>query len=335
MSSAALYEELDLAVEAMLAEQELATDESTLLELMGVAQDLRLAPRADFRSELLASLQVDPVAITVPPPFLPTPSSAARSRSFTTSALMHVAALLLVFSRARMVQTAKVIAPSPARVVLVDPDLSDIGTRPVRGGGGGGDADRIEAPKGAAPRFAAEQITPPAIVVRNEQPKLKAEPTVVGDPGTVLSKLDHLGDPLTGVLGPASNGIGAGSGIGSGSGTGIGAGKGSGVGPGYGGGFGGGVYRVGNGVSAPRLVFDPEPQYSEEARKAKQQGVVLLEVIVGSDGRVHKATVARALGMGLDQKAIEAVQGWRFEPATKDGVPVWVKVNIEVNFHLY
>jgi TonB family protein len=92
---------------------------------------------------------------------------------------------------------------------------------------------------------------------------------------------------------------------------------------------------VGGGVSAPRAIATPDPEYSEEARKAKYQGVCVLWLIVGPDGRPRDIKVARTLGMGLDQKAIEAVRQWKFEPAMKDGQPVAVQINVEVNFRLY
>jgi TonB family protein len=149
-----------------------------------------------------------------------------------------------------------------------------------------------------------------------------------------MPNVSALGDPK-GVDGPPSNGTGSGGGIGSGSGGGVGSGRGPGVGPGWGGGIGGGAYRVGGGVSAPRPLFSPDPEYSEEARKAKFQGVVVLWVVVGPDGRVHDMRVSRSLGLGLDEKAMEAVKQWKFDPARKDGQPVAVQINVEVNFRLY
>jgi TonB family protein len=92
---------------------------------------------------------------------------------------------------------------------------------------------------------------------------------------------------------------------------------------------------VGGGVSAPKALYAPDPEYSEEARKAKYQGTVVLWVVVGPDGRPHAIKVYRTLGMGLDEKAIEAVRNWKFEPARKDGQPVAVQINVEVNFRLY
>jgi len=203
------------------------------------------------------------------------------------------------------------------------------------GGGGGGDDDKFAASKGSPPKFAPEQITPPAVVVRNDNPKLTADPTVVGPPQLQLPQMAAMGDPLSLVLGPASNGVGSGAGIGSGSGGGVGSGRGPGVGPGTGGGIGDGLYRVGGGVSAPRTLYAPDPEYSEEARRSRFQGSVLLALIVGPDGNPHELHIMRSLGLGLDEKALDAVRTWRFEPARKDGVPVAVRISVEVNFRLY
>jgi len=92
---------------------------------------------------------------------------------------------------------------------------------------------------------------------------------------------------------------------------------------------------VGGGVTPPRVLYNPDPEYSEEARKAKYQGTVVLWVVIGPDGRVHDMRVARALGMGLDEKALEAVKTWKFEPGRKDGQAVAVQMNVEVDFRLY
>jgi TonB family protein len=93
-------------------------------------------------------------------------------------------------------------------------------------------------------------------------------------------------------------------------------------------------FKVGGGVSAPSLLFKKEPEYSEEARAAKYQGTVALKVTVGPDGMAHDIEVIRSLGLGLDEKAAEAVSVWKFRPGTKDGVPVPVLATIEVNFRL-
>ena len=245
-------------------------------------------------------------------------------------------AVLLIWSGSFVVSHRKQIQQQVVGIVTdISPYVLPASSTKAGGGGGGGDRDKLQASKGALPKLSDQQITPPAVVVRNENPKLAVEPTVVVPPKIQLPTTGPLGDPLSSVLGPPSSGTGSGGGIGSGSGGGVGSGRGPGVGPGYGGGIGGGVYRVGGGVSAPRATYAPDPEYSEEARKAKYQGTVVLWVIVGADGRPHDIRIQRSVGMGLDEKAVEAVRSWRFEPARKDGQPVAVQVNIEVNFRLY
>jgi TonB family protein len=88
------------------------------------------------------------------------------------------------------------------------------------------------------------------------------------------------------------------------------------------------------GVSPPHLRSKVQAQYSEEARKARLEGTVLLRIVVGSDGGARDFEVLRSVGMGLDENAIAAVRKWQFEPGTKDGQPVNVRVQIEVNFRL-
>ena len=224
-------------------------------------------------------------------------------------------------------------------VTLVDPgDLPALkpSKTQVGGGGGGGDRDVLQASKGKLPKFSMQQITPPVVVVRNEHPKLAVEPTIVIPPQVQLASnnMPNLGDPMAHAMLP-SNGTGSGGGIGSGSGGGVGSGNGPGFGPGEGGGTGGGIFHVGGGVSPPRQIYAPEPEFSEEARKAKYQGVCTLGLIVGADGRPSNIRVLSSLGMGLDEKAIEAVKNWKFEPAMKDGHPVRVEIAVEVDFHLY
>jgi len=265
-----------------------------------------------------------------------------KKQSAGVSLAIHVVALCGII--ALSIAGAKVVTNKVQQITLVAPDVSDyvpLSQKPhdqIGGGGGGGDHDKLVAPKGKLPKLAMQQITPPAMVIRNDNPKLPVEPTVVVPPQVKLASAAvlNLGDPKS-VLpaGPASNGTGMGGGIGSGSGGGIGSGTGPGVGPGRGGGIGGGVFRVGGGVTAPEALYKPEPEYSEEARKVKHQGVVVLALIVDSNGKPRDVRVARSLGMGLDEKAIEAVRQWKFQPAMKDGSPVAVQISVEVSFRLY
>jgi protein TonB len=226
-------------------------------------------------------------------------------------------------------------------VTLIAPDLAPYQPPMVKkkqamgGGGGGGDRSPLPATQGKLPRVSNKQFTPPMAVQNNPDPKLVMEPTILVQPDAPLPKVasTNFGNPL-GVPGPPSNGTGSGAGIGSGSGGGVGSGRGGGFGAGSGGGTGGGVYRIGGGVSDPVPIFKPEPEYSEEARKAKFQGAVLLSIVIDADGKTRDVKILRPLGLGLDEKAIEAVLKWRFRPSQKDGRPVAVTANVEVNFRL-
>jgi len=258
-----------------------------------------------------------------------------RKDTFVYSFIIHVlGAALIIWSGHWVVEHHEEIKQQVVGLVTDISPYLPVSKTKAGGGGGGGDRDKLQAPKGALPKLSKEQIVPPAIVVRNDNPKLVVEPTVVVPPQIKLPTMGSLGDPLSKVLGPPSNGTGAGGGIGSGYGGGVGSGTGPGVGPGHGGGYGGGAYRVGGGVSAPKALYAPDPEYSEEARKAKYQGTVVLWLVVDASGRPQQIRVQRALGMGLDEKAIEAVKLWKFDPARKDGQAVPVMINLEVNFRL-
>jgi TonB family protein len=366
MSSLSIYDELDEAVEAMLRQPDLVPKRVNpeLSDLLEVAVDLFTVPSADFRLRLKADLQHQAAApggvkvktfpVVRGPRVVPVRKAAGfetdilptlfgegygnypiHRTNFVVSALLHVAAMAAIVissawimeHRQEFQQRVVSLVGEPGAYAL------PIAKQKAGGGGGGGDQDKLSASRGNVPRSAREQITPPAVVIRNDNPKLKVEATVIAPPS--LAQLGISGNPLAADAMQPSNGIGSGGGIGSGAGGGIGSGIGPGVGPGHGGGFGGGLYHVGGGVSAPRAIYDPDPEYSEEARKAKHQGTVILWIVVGADGRPREIRVQRALGLGLDEKAVEAVRKWRFAPAMRDGHPVAVEVNIEVNFRLY
>jgi len=99
-------------------------------------------------------------------------------------------------------------------------------------------------------------------------------------------------------------------------------------------GSGDNVYRIGGDVAPPKLLFKVEPEYSEEARAAKYQGAAVISVEIGPDEKPGNLKIQRSLGLGLDEKAIEAVNQWKFEPGTRNGQPVTVAATIEVNFRL-
>jgi periplasmic protein TonB len=266
-----------------------------------------------------------------------------RASGLVGSGIIHVVLLGLILVAAavghkvvqqvRQREVVTLVAPSSDSYIL------RTSKKVVGGGGGGGDHDPLPAPKGRLPKFAMVQITPPQIVLRNVKPKLTAEPTVIVPPQAQLAEnhMPNLGIPSVASLpaAPPSNGSGSGGGIGSGSGGGVGVGRGAGVGAGSGGGIGGGVFKVGGGISAPQPVSTPDPDYTEEARRAKRQGTCTLWLIVDSAGHPRDIRVVHGLGFGLDAKAMEAVQQWRFDPALKDGKPVSVQISIEVEFKLF
>src|ERR1700674_5808578 len=259
-----------------------------------------------------------------------------EKRAGATSILIHVAVVGLLF----LVGTNKAVQQAvKQQIALIAPDLAPykptVKKDPGGGGGGGGDRSPTPPSKGKLPKLAKNQFVPPAAVIRNPDPKLVMEPTLVIQPDANIPKvnLDVLGDPLA-KSGIASNGPGSGAGIGTGSHGGVGSGNGAGFGPGSGGNLGGGAYRIGGGVSPPQVIFKVEPEYSEEARKAKFQGTVVLFVIVDEKGNPRDLKVIRPVGLGLDQKALEEVQKWKFNPGKKDVKPVAVQATIEVNFRL-
>jgi TonB family protein len=265
-----------------------------------------------------------------------------QKKSFMMSTGFQVAIVAVVFT-AFATKTGQTALKQAVSIVL-PVDLNDpvvpVGKVKPQGGGGGGDRSLLAASKGHLPKQAVRQFTPPSAVVNNSNPILSMEPSILADPNIKLpdcqgAGCENYGDPL-GKIGPPSNGTGSGGGIGSGKGGGVGSGEGGGVGAGKGGGFGGDVYRVGNGVTNPIPVYRPEPEYSEEARKAKYSGEVTLQIVIGADGlvRAGSISVVHSLGLGLDEQAVKAVSQWRFKPATMSGKPVAVVAQIQVNFRL-
>jgi TonB family protein len=189
--------------------------------------------------------------------------------------------------------------------------------------GGGGQRSPLPALKAELPKPAPRVFTPPVATI--EHPVLTMDPALVAAPDAWAAPTGAIGNPL-GAIGGAG-GLGSGGGLGNGRGPGIG----NGGGPGFG---GANVFTVGHGVTSPELVSKVEPEYSEEARKAKFSGSVLLSIIINTDGKAEDIHVLKSVGMGLDEKAIEAVQKWRFKPGKNKGVPVKVRAQVEVNFRL-
>lgn len=262
-----------------------------------------------------------------------------QKKSFMMSTGFQVAVVALLFTVFSTKPAQKLV--KQVTTLILPADVNDFTPKAapkkqtMGGGGGGGDRSPLPASKGRLPKVSLRQFTPPMAVINNPNPRLTMEPSIIAPPDVNLPNVNmaQYGNPLA-KIGPPSNGPGSGGGIGSGSGGGVGSGKGGGFGPGEGGGVGGGVYRVGGGVTAPVVLFKKDPEYSEEARKAKYQGTVLLAIEVTPNGMANNIRVVRSLGLGLDEKAIEAVKQWKFKPGYKDGKPVTVAATIEVNFRL-
>jgi TonB family protein len=227
------------------------------------------------------------------------------------------------------------------------------------GGGGGGRQEQKEASFGktpqaslTVPQVVAPDPKPPAI----KNPSLPVAATVVADPLLVPpdARVLPYGDFKSKSTDPSS-GPGVGNGIGTGRGGGIGPGEGGGIGPGRGGNIGGGDRNDGGGGaggggggtdynrvfsgkdvnSKARVLSKPEPQYTEEARKNQITGTVVLRAIFTSGGQVTNIRSVSGLPFGLTERAIAAARQIRFTPATKDGRPVSMYIQLEYNFNLY
>jgi protein TonB len=266
-------------------------------------------------------LESKPIAVADPMKIKRSPTSTA------VAVILHAVVILLIaFFIARQVH---VTTPAPVAVAVVSdpPPIPPVVPKMVQIGGGGGQHDLAPVTQGRLPKLAQEQIVPPK-APPTIAPKIAIDPTVVvqKDLKMATNDMPNLGMPNSNLKGVS---------LGSGSGTGIGAGNGSGIGPGSGGNTGGGVMHIGGGVTKPVVLFAPEPEFSEEARKAKFSGNVEVYLWVDENGAPSHIRVVRGVGMGLDEKAIEAVRQYKFKPAMKDGKPVKVDLYIDVNFQIF
>ena len=266
-----------------------------------------------------------PAVVFAPDVFLAKMQSKRSARSTGYAVLAHAAAILLVC----MVVSAHVrIAPPPETAQL------DVMTTPPpiapemrKTGGGGGSNDHAPVAKGQLPKFAPVQITPPKIPVEAKIPM--PDPAIEA---VTNLKMDNPNMPNLGM--PNSKSLS--TSLGAGKGTGMGDGNGPGLGNGRGGNWGGGdVKNVGGGITEPVVITQVEPEFSEEARRAKYPGDVIVSLIVDANGMPQNVHVLHGVGMGLDEKAVEAVKQYRFKPARENGKPVAVYMNVDVGFHIY
>jgi TonB family protein len=225
------------------------------------------------------------------------------------------------------------------RRVYLDPPPAELPRIPPSdktGGGGGGDGSILPPSRGRLAPAKPREFAAPVAVYHNLNPQIAMDPSIVSAVAiSTDSNLKNYGDPWA-PNGALSNGPGYGGGVGNKCCGGQGPGDGNGSGPGPGGrGAGDQVFVAGgSGLTNPVVLYKPEPDYSDEARKAKLQGTVLLEVVVDQNGRPQVRKVLQSLGLGLDDQAIKAVSIWRFRAGMKGGKPVDVLVNVSVSFRL-
>jgi len=254
------------------------------------------------------------------------------ARSTLVSIAIHAAAIVLLLLASNQA------APTPRRVssialTLLPAPFLPHPTPDKALGGGGGMHQQLPATSGHLPKIAARQFVPPTLEILNPHPKLAMEMTIEAplDAALLDRPLANLGDPLSKFMNNSA-GMGGPLGIGNGHGTGMGDRRGPAVGNGDS--LAAAVYKPGNGVTAPVLIHCVEPEFSEEARKAKRSGVVKLLADIDVSGRPRNIRVVQSLGMGLDERAVGALELWLFKPGTKDGKPVAVSALVEVSFHL-
>jgi protein TonB len=285
------------------------------------------------RSDSYSSNNLEPFERATRPMFAT--DSLEFKRDPTSNAIsfvIHVVAITLLLALALKVRSNVVLEPTTTVVPMdfkltVPPPVTMPVAKQPGGGGGTPTPQKIMEPKRAPePTVAtAPQILLPQ-TIRIDRPKLGIEPTdqVKMPDTTTLPTLGVAPSPQI-ALAAQAKGNGGGHGLGGGLGA----------GPGSGGGYGGGLMSVGGGVSAPMVVRTVQPEFTEEARRANFQGNVSIKLIVDSQGNPQDISLLSHLGMGLDEKAIEAVRQYKFKPAMYMGHPVAVQIVIDVSFHLH
>jgi periplasmic protein TonB len=287
--------------------------------------DVAMKPRGVFRSlwgglrELIVPNGLSPLVLR-PAVGVDRGSEGRGYRSTGWAVAAHVFAILVVgFAATTQIHIAAPVKTMAVSELVVPPKINAMG-------GGGGQRGETPVTKGTPPKFAETQIVPPKAPPL-EEPKIHIEPTIeVQRDVRMASSIPQIGvanSPLVGMS------------MGNGSGSGMGSGSGSGFGPGLGGNVGGGLRQVGGGVSAPELLFKVDPEFSEEARKAKTAGDVLVDLWVDEKGNPSHVHVVRGIGMGLDEKAVAAVKLYKFKPAMENGKPVTVEMNVDVTFNIF
>lgn len=291
-------------------------EEGVLSSLISSVRDTFFAPK------------LPPLVLESKPIAVPDRMAVKRSPASTAVAVgLHAVAILII--AVLIANHVQMAAPMKRQLtaLLTPPPEPPVMPRQDRIGGGGGQHDLSPVTQGHLPKLAQTQIVPPK-APPTIPPKLAIEPTVV------VQKDLKLADNMMPNLGVPNSNL-KGFSMGNGNGTGIGSGDGAGIGPGSGGNIGGGVMHVGGSVRPPVVIYQVDPEFSEEARKAKFSGNVQVYLIVDANGNPSHVRVVRGVGMGLDEKAVEAVRQYKFKPAMSNGKPVAVDLYIDVNFQIF
>jgi TonB family protein len=243
-----------------------------------------------------------------------------RKPAAAISLAIHVIAAILLFCITFPEAAPRVM---PAVVHIFTPRLD----HPFKKDGGGGQRQPLPPRRGEAPKVVAPRVFVPPMVTRMKSPKLVVLAALTEMPEYNITA-PQIGDPL-GASGLLSGGPGGPVGIGTGPGGGIGPGGGS----RQGGARPTDVY-TGKLTRSPELIYKEEPEYSDEARKARHEGTVLIDLEVDASGRPVNLRVVRSLGLGLDEKAMAAVSHWKFRPAMAGNRAVTAPARVAVSFHL-
>lgn len=246
-------------------------------------------------------------------------------RSALLSAFIHALAIVLIL----MVASSKHSVLTELMPVRETPVYLPLRIRVQGLSGGGGQRSPLPPGKGRPPKPAPRVFTPPSVMVQETHPLIEMPPAILSTVNTQIPALDLPIGSLTGVNGPPSGGPGSSGGIGNGN-------HGGKDGPGGDDGSDSAGFPGlrGKRVAPPVLLAPKDPEYSDEARKIKLQGTVELGIEVNAAGQVTNVSVLRSLGLGLDERAIEAVRQWKFRPGTVDGKPVSTRAIVDVNFRL-
>ncbi|MES2393380.1 MAG: energy transducer TonB [Acidobacteriota bacterium] len=280
---------------------------------------------SSFR-DVFFPVKLPPLVLESKPIAVPDPMAIKRSPASAAIAFGLHAAIFLIIALIIAHQVVVSVAPKKDATAISIPPPPPILPKKEAMGGGGGQHDLAPVTQGHIPKASPQQLVPPK-APPTIPPKLAVDPTVNIQPDIKMaSNAPNIGMPNSPLKGFS---------MGNGNGSGIGSGNGNGVGPGSGGNMGGGPMHIGGAVRPPVLTYGPDPEFSEEARKAKFSGNVQVYLWVDEQGNPSHVRVIRGVGMGLDEKAVEAVRQYKFKPAMMNGKPVKVDLYIEVNFQIF